>query len=139
MHSTFTADAVSTIADPFFGSFDLGGLIGYLIGGVLLWGVFAKADEPGWQAFVPIWNGVVLLRIAGKPWWWLLLLLIPVVNIVVLFLVWLAVSESFGHSVGFACGLFFLPVIFLLILWLGSSDYRGPGGVSNRLLPHTIY
>lgn len=139
MHSMFSADAFSVVTDNHFGSFDGGGLVGYLLLAVVQWGVFAKAGEAGWQAFVPIWNVVILLRIAGKPWWWLLLLLVPILNIVVLFLVWLALSESFGHSVGFAIGLFFLPVIFLLMLWLGSNDYRGPGGVSNRLLPHTIY
>src|SRR6478672_11028022 len=48
---------------------------------VALWKVYAKAGEPGWAAIIPIYNIIVLLRIAGKPWWWILLLLIPLVNI----------------------------------------------------------
>ena len=32
-----------------------------------LWKVFVKAGEPGWAALVPIYNLVVLLKIAGKP------------------------------------------------------------------------
>ena len=40
------------------------------------WRVFSKAGEPGWAAIVPIYNILVLLRIAGKPAWWIILLII---------------------------------------------------------------
>ena len=32
--------------------------------------VFKKAGEKWWYALVPIYNQVVLARIASKPWWW---------------------------------------------------------------------
>ena len=39
-----------------------------------LWKVFEKAGEPGWAALVPIYNAIVLLKIAGRPGWWVLLI-----------------------------------------------------------------
>jgi hypothetical protein len=101
-------------------------LIGYLVTAAALWGIFVKAGEPGWAGLIPIYNTLVLLRVVGRPWWWLLLYLIPVVDLVVLVIVYYDLSKSFGHGVGFMIGLIFLVVIFLLILAFGASVYRGP-------------
>jgi hypothetical protein len=103
-----------------------GPLIAYLVTAVALWGIFVKAGEPGWAGFIPIYNALVLLRSVGRPWWWLLLYLIPLVDIVVLIIVYYDLSRSFGHGVGFTIGLVFLQVLFLLILAFGPSVYRGP-------------
>jgi Family of unknown function (DUF5684) len=46
-----------------------------------------------WLAWIPIVNIILLLNIAKKPVWWILLLLIPIVNIVVSVIVWMAVAE----------------------------------------------
>jgi hypothetical protein len=93
-----------------------------------LWKVFDKAGEPGWAAIIPIYNAVVLCRVAGKPEWWVLLLLIPFVNIVVGIIVALGVAENFGKSGAFAIGLILLPFIFYPILGFGSAQYQGKGG-----------
>jgi len=100
-----------------------------------IWIVFTKAGKPGWAAIIPIYNIIVLLEIVGKPWWWLLLMLIPIVNIVILVIVYHKLSLSFGHEVGFTLGLIFLGIIFLPILAFGSSKYVGPGGV--QIQPQT--
>ena len=47
------------------------------------WKVFSKAGQPGWAAFVPIYNVVVLLQIVGRPGWWFFLLCITFVNTIV--------------------------------------------------------
>ena len=100
-------------------------IVAYVVYVLPLFGVFSKAREPGWAAFIPIWNLLVLLKIVGRPWWWILLFIIPVVDIVVAIVVWYDLSKSFGRGVAFTVGLVFLSWIFLLILWLGSSQYRG--------------
>ncbi len=89
------------------------------------WKIFEKAGEPGWAAIVPIYNIVVMLRIAGKPEWWILLMLIPFVNIIIGIMVTLAVAERFGQSSGFAVGMIFLPIIFYPILAFGDAEYQG--------------
>ena len=106
-------------------------IVGYVIYLLPLAGVFNKTSEPMWAAFIPIWNLLVLLKIVGRPWWWIFLLIIPLVNIVVVIVVWYDLSKSFGHGVPFAIGLIFLNWIFLLILWLGPSQYRGSSAAAG--------
>ena len=50
--------------------------------------------ENPWLAWIPIVNIVLLLNIAKKPIWWFLLFLIPLVNIVITIIVWMAVAEA---------------------------------------------
>ena len=38
---------------------------------VAQWKVFSKAGKPGWAAFVPIYNIVVMLEIVGRPISWI--------------------------------------------------------------------
>lgn len=89
-----------------------------------LWKVFTKAGKPGWAAIIPIYNFIVMLQIAGKPVWWILLFLIPVVNLVVLILMYVGLARNFGKGVGFALGLIFLGIIFLPILAWGDAKYQ---------------
>lgn len=90
-----------------------------------LWRVFTKAGKPGWAAIIPIYNFIVLLDIAGKPVWWIVLLLIPLVNVIVLLLIYIDLAKAFGYGIGFAIGLWFLAPIFLLILGFGGAQYQG--------------
>jgi hypothetical protein len=89
-----------------------------------LWRVFTKAGQPGWAAIIPIYNAYILCKIAGKPGWWVILMLIPIVNLVILLLVSLGVSENFGKSGGFGVGLWLLGFIFYPILAFGDAQYR---------------
>ena len=90
-----------------------------------MWKVFTKAGKPGWASIIPIYNIIVLLSIAGKPTWWFILLLIPIVNLVIAILMYVALAEKFGKGGGFAMGLVFLGVIFFPILGFGSAQYQG--------------
>jgi hypothetical protein len=108
-----------------------GGIIGLAIAILMIvavWRVFTKAGQPGWAAIIPIYNTIILLRVAGKPWWWFLLLFIPIVNIVIMIMAWVGVAENFGKGMGFVIGLIFLPFIFTLILAFGSATYRPASG-----------
>lgn len=93
---------------------------------IALWKVFQKAGEPGWAAIVPIYNIVVMLKIAGKPLWWIILMFIPFVNFIIGIMVAIALAEKFGKGAGFGIGLAFLPFIFYPILGFGSATYVGP-------------
>lgn len=107
----------------------LGGLVCLAIGLVILigiWKVFTKAGQPGWACIIPIYNLVILLKIAGKPIWWIILLLIPFVNFIIFILVDIAVAKSFGKGAGFGLGLLFLPFIFFPALGFGDAQYIGP-------------
>ena len=89
-----------------------------------MWAVFKKAGEPGWAALIPIYNIMVLLKIAGKPMWWVILMLIPFVNIIVLIIAIVGLARNFGKGAGFALGLVFLAPIFYPILAWGDAQYQ---------------
>jgi hypothetical protein len=89
-----------------------------------LWKVFEKAGEPGWAAIVPIYNIIVLLKIAGRPLWWVILLFIPVVNFIIAIMVSLDIAKRFGKSAGFGIGLALLGFIFYPILGFGDARYN---------------
>jgi hypothetical protein len=117
---------------------DGGGLIGALFGGVFFliwlvvvvvviagfWKVFDKAGEPGWAAIVPVYNMIVLSKIAGKEMWWGLLTLVPCVGIVAFIMISIDVARKFGKDTGFGVGLGLLAPIFYPILGFGSAQYN---------------
>lgn len=90
-----------------------------------MWKTFAKAGHPGWAVLIPIYNIIVLLKIAGKPLWWILLMFIPLVNFIIAIIIAIAVSENFGKGAGFGLGLAFFPFIFYPILGFGDAKYQG--------------
>lgn len=49
-----------------------------------------------WFAWIPILNAFLMLMIAKKPLWWFILLLIPIVNIIIGIIVWMAIAEARG-------------------------------------------
>src|SRR5690242_402661 len=55
-------------------------LVGVFVG-ICQWKIFAKAGEPGWAALIPIYNMMVMARIAGRSEMDGLLTLIPCVGI----------------------------------------------------------
>lgn len=88
---------------------------------VATWRVFTKARQPGWAAIVPIYNQIVYLKLAGRPWWWIFIvwLVIPV------FIVNSDLARAFGRSAAFGLGLTLLPFVFLPILAFGPDRYVG--------------
>ncbi len=95
-----------------------------------MWKAFAKAGQPGWAVLVPIYNIIVLLRVAGLPWYWVFAPFVAIIPILgwIAYLVWIVwvhhrISTRFGQGVGFTIGLTLLSPIFWLILGFGSSKY----------------
>jgi len=52
------------------------------------------ATPNAWLAWIPIANAFLMLAIAKKPMWWFILFLVPVLNIVMAVLVWMAIAEA---------------------------------------------
>ena len=100
------------------------GILG-IVGIVAIWKVFMKARQPGWAAIIPIYNIIVFLKVANRPWWWLLLMLIPIVNIVILIIVSIDMGKSFGKGGAWSFFLLLvLSIIGYLILAFGKSEYK---------------
>ena len=86
--------------------------------------VFRKAGRSGAAAFVPIYNLVVLLEIAGKPLWWVIFTPVPVVNLVLGARLGIALADRFGRGRLFGLGLFFLGPLFFPLLAFSDLRYR---------------
>lgn len=90
-----------------------------------IWRVFSKAGQPGWAALIPIYNMIVLVKIAGRPVWWFLLMFIPIVNIIVGLVLAIDIAKNFGKSTAFGLGLFLFGFVFYPILGFGDAEYVG--------------
>ena len=116
----------------------IGGMLYFILAMIVfqiicMWKIFEKAGKPGWAAIVPIYNIIVLLEIVGKPTWWIILILIPIVNLIVLILIWHQLSLSFGKDGLYTVGLILLGIVFFPMLAFGEAKYVGPGGLAlNR-------
>jgi hypothetical protein len=107
-------------------------LAGYVVSLIGMWKVFTKAGQPGWAVLIPIYNFIVLLRVAGLPWYWVFTPLVAFIpTLVAIACMALAIitfhriSTRFSQGVGFTIGLTLLAPIFWLILGFGDSKYVG--------------
>ncbi len=62
------------------------------------WKLYVKAGRKAWEAAVPVYNAVVLMKIINRPWWWTILLFIPIVNLIMFPVVWVETLRSFGKN-----------------------------------------
>ncbi len=62
------------------------------------WKLYIKAGRKAWEAIVPVYNAVVLMKIINRPWWWVILLFIPVINVIMLPVIWVETIRSFGKN-----------------------------------------
>jgi signal peptidase I len=62
------------------------------------WKLYKKAGRQAWEAAVPIYNAVVLMKIINRPWWWTILLFIPIINLIMIPVVWVETIRSFGKN-----------------------------------------
>ena len=60
------------------------------------WKLYTKAGRKAWEAIIPIYNAVVLMKILNRPWWWIVLLFIPVINLLMFPVIWVETIRSFG-------------------------------------------
>ena len=67
-----------------------------------------------WLASIPIANIFLMLSIAKKPLWWFVLCLIPLVNIVMLVMIWMGVAEA-RHKPSWWGIMTIVPVMNLIV------------------------
>jgi len=71
------------------------GLAVYIYMALALQTIAVKTNTANaWLAWVPIANAILMLQIAKKPLWWIILFAIPIVNIVIVIMVWMGVAEA---------------------------------------------
>jgi signal peptidase I len=73
-------------------------LLVQLIHGIGTWKLYIAAGRKSWEAFIPIYNGIVLMQIINRPKWWVLLLFIPIINLFIFPIIWIETLRTFGKK-----------------------------------------
>jgi len=95
-----------------------------------MWKMFTKAGKPGWASIIPVYNGMILAEIAGRPSWWGLGYLISPLSLVVAIIFGIDIARRFGRSDVFgviALGIF--SGIGYILLGFGNDSYS----TSNKI------
>lgn len=69
-----------------------------IIHGLGTWKLYIKAGRQAWEAFVPVYNAVVLMKIITRPWWWVILMFLPIVNLIMIPAAWVETARAFGKD-----------------------------------------
>ena len=62
------------------------------------WKLYKKANRKSWEALIPVYNAIVLMKIINRPKWWVILLFIPVINLLMFPVIWIETIRSFGKN-----------------------------------------
>lgn len=62
------------------------------------WKLYQKAGRKPWEAAVPVYSAIILMKIINRPTWWTILLFIPVINLIMIPVVWVETIRSFGRN-----------------------------------------
>ena len=79
------------------------------------WRLYVLAGRKFWEALLPIYNGIILLKIIKRPTWWIFLLFVPVINLIMFAAIWVETVKSFGKKSNLS--------VFLVIISLGFYIY----------------
>ena len=60
--------------------------------------LFNLAGVEGWKALIPFYNIIKHLDIINRPRWWIILVFIPVINLLMIPVIWLEYIKTFNHN-----------------------------------------
>lgn len=69
-----------------------------IVHGLGTWKMYIAAGRKAIEAFIPVYNAVVLCKIINRPWWYVILLFLPVVNLIMFIVFWVETLRSFGYN-----------------------------------------
>ncbi len=73
-------------------------LIIQVIHGLGTWKLYKIAGFNPLYSFIPVYNGLILMKILNRPSWWIILLFIPIINLLIFPVIWVETSRSFGKN-----------------------------------------
>lgn len=96
--------------------------------------LYQRAGRKAWEAIVPIYNAVILMKIINRPPWWVILLFIPIINLLMFPVIWVETIRSFGQNSNKDTWL----VILTLGLYIFKVNYSDADYITDRnLSPRT--
>ncbi len=73
-------------------------LVIQVIHGLGTWKLYIKAGRQAWEAFIPVYNAVILMKIINRSVWWTILLFLPIINLIMFPVIWVETARSFGKN-----------------------------------------
>lgn len=91
------------------------------------WRLYEKAGRKRWEALVPVYNAVVLMRIIRRSPWWTLLLFVPIVNLIMFPVVWVQILKAFGKTstTDYLLGIVTLGLYIFVVNYDDKVTYNG--------------
>ena len=86
--------------------------------------IFKKAGKPWWASIVPIYNVIVMIKVAKLPLWYIVLFLVPIANIYATFKIYIEIAKKFGKGTGFGIGMALVGIIFIPLLAFSDNEYE---------------
>ena len=80
------------------------------------WKLYQRSGFKAWQAAIPIYNALILMKIINRPMWWVVMFFMPIINLIIFPVVWVETARSFGRRSTLDT--------FLVIVTLGLYLYR---------------
>jgi signal peptidase I len=109
-------------------------LIIQLVHFITSWKLYQKAGRKAWEAAIPVYNTIVLMKIINRPTWWTILLFIPIINLIMIPVVWVETIRSFGKNTTTDT----LLVLFTFGLYIAYINYtQNVTYIENRSLVAT--
>lgn len=108
------------------GLFALGTIVFSIVITMSSWNLFKKAGRSPREAFIPIYNLVVLIQIAEIPTYYFFTLLVPFLDLFMLGFINYKLSKLFKVKKWFMWGLILCPLVFLPALAHSKYIYKEP-------------
>lgn len=110
------------------------------------WKLYQKAGRKAWEGAIPIYNAVILMKIINRPWWWTILLFIPIVNLIMIPVVWVETIRSFGRNstaetilVIVTFGFYIYYVNYLLDVTYKEDRSLDPGSTAGEWISSILF
>ena len=77
-------------------------LIFFLFYNLIIFGgtqkLFMLAGISSWKSIIPLYNIIKLLELINRPKWWIILVFIPVINLIMIPVIWVELVKRFNHN-----------------------------------------
>ncbi|MGI0108108.1 signal peptidase I [Salinimicrobium sp. WS361] len=110
------------------------------------WKLYQKAGRKAWEAAIPVYNAVILMKIINRPWWWVLLLFIPIVNLIMFPVIWVETVRSFGRTsttdtvlAVVTCGLYIYYLNYLSDVKYRENRSLHPGTAAGEWISSILF
>ncbi|MFO7672681.1 MAG: signal peptidase I [Lutibacter sp.] len=98
------------------------------------WKLYVKAGRKSWEAIIPVYNAIVLLKILKRPTWWVILLFIPIINLLMFPVIWVETVRSFGKykTIDSVLAVFTLGFYIYYLNYIGDVNYVAERSLKSR-------